>query len=280
MRSKRSALEKHPRDGIIGPIFNSVAIGAGAICPQAQGAGRTTNVISSLVSVHQPAMRSHLPAELHRVPMPAVPVAAGGAARHGGAGQTWGGGLDEALRGALQEQRVALRLRCLGQEGMDPAPDQRRQHRVSLRRRDEPLLGRAFWEDHRGRGPLDQTLRQHAQRVIQGPRHDGAGLAGQTDDLGRRADQGGGVRLDGRHLGGAGDVLRGGGHSVGGAPAAGQDLHRTVDPAGFQRRPGALPGYRLRWLHEAGAGDHQRPDPLPGQLDELPPRGRPEDRRH
>ena len=248
--------------------------------PGAVGAGELRNVVSSLVSVHQPAMRSHLSAELHRVPMPAVPFAAGGAARHGGAGRPRRGGVDEALRGALQEQRVALRLRRLGQEGVDSAADQRRQRRVALRRRDEPVLGRALRQGHRGGGPVDQALRQHAQRVVQGPRHDGAGLAGQTDDLGGRADQGGGVRLDGRHLGGAGDVLRRRRHPIRRAAAAGQDLHRAVDPAGFQRRPGALPGHRLRRLHEAGAGDHQGPDAVPGQLDELAARGRPEDRGH
>ena len=129
---KRSWLEKHPRDGIIRLVLNCAAIGAGANCPQPQGAGTTTHAISSLVSVHQRAMRSHLSAELHRVPMPAVPFAAGGAARHGGAGQPQRGGVDEALRGPLQEQRVALRLRRLGQEGMDSAADQRRQHRVGL----------------------------------------------------------------------------------------------------------------------------------------------------
>jgi hypothetical protein len=48
----RSSLEKHPRNGIIGLILNSAATGAGANCPQPQGAGKTINVIPSLVSVH------------------------------------------------------------------------------------------------------------------------------------------------------------------------------------------------------------------------------------
>ena len=82
-----------------------------------------------------------------------------------------------------------------------------------------------FWAERFGKiigveRPLDQTLRQHPQRLVQGPRHDGAGLAGQADDLRRRADQGGGLRLDGRHLGGAGDLLRGSGHPVHRAAAA------------------------------------------------------------
>ena len=142
-----------------------------------------------------------------------------------------------------------------------------------------------FWAERfgkvdRDRGPLDQALRQHAQRLVQRPWHDRACLAGEADDLGRCAHQGGGLRLDGRHLGRAGHLLRGGGHPIHRAAAPGQNLHRPVDPARLQRRPGALPGYRLRRLHEAGAGDYQRPDALPGQLHELPARRRPEDRGH
>src|ERR1017187_8675632 len=98
----------------------------------------------------------------------------------------------------------------------------------------EPLLGRALRQGPRGGGPVDQAVRQHAQRVIQGSRHDGAGLAGQTDDLGGGADQGGGVRLDGGHLGGAGNVLCGRRHPIRGAAAAGQDFHRATGAADFQ----------------------------------------------
>src|ERR1035438_7082911 len=104
--------------------------------------------------------------------------------------------MDEALRRPLQEQRMALWLRRLGQKGMAPAADQRRQYRVALRRRDEPLLGRALRQGRRGGGPVDQAVRQYAQRFLQGPRHDGAGLAGQTDDLDRKS-----TRLNSSHLG-------------------------------------------------------------------------------
>src|SRR5258706_9327913 len=97
-----------------------------------QRAERVNDVIPSLVSVHQPAMRSHLSAELHRVPMPAVPVAARSAARSQSAFPTRRQILDQALRGALQEQPVALWLRRLGQERMDSARDQEREHRVAI----------------------------------------------------------------------------------------------------------------------------------------------------
>ena len=46
------------------------------------------------------------------------------------------------------------------------------------------------------------------------------GLGGQSDDRQRRADRRGGVRVDGRYVGGVGGLRRGGGHSDRGVFAA------------------------------------------------------------
>ena len=51
---------------------------------------------------------------------------------------------------------------------------------------------------------------------------------GQTDDLGGRADQGGRLRLHGRHFGRAGDLLRRGRHPIHRPAAARQDFHRAA----------------------------------------------------
>src|SRR5208283_4762635 len=59
-RRRRSLLEKGFPGGIMRLILDCVAAGAGASRSQPWGAGETTNVISSLVSVHQPAVRRHL----------------------------------------------------------------------------------------------------------------------------------------------------------------------------------------------------------------------------
>ena len=225
-------------------------------------------------------MRSHLSAELHRVPMPAVPFAAGGAARHGGAGPRGAAAWMKLFEDRYKSNEWPYGSGVWGKKEWILPEISDDEHRLALRRRHEPVLGRALREGHRGGRPVDQAVRQHPQRLLQGPGHDGAGLAGEADDLRGRADQGGGLRFDGRHLGGAGDLLRRGGHPVHRAAAARQDFHRAVDPAGLQRRAGALPGHGLRRLHEAGAGDHQGPDALPGQLDELAARRGPEDGGH
>ena len=155
-----------------------------------------------------------------------------------------------------------------------------RQHRLALRGRHQPLLGGTVRQDHRPRKHLDQALRQLPQRVVQGPRHDRARLAGQADDQRRRADPGRRLRLDGRHLGGPGGLLRRGRHPLDRAAAQGQDLHRPARPAHRERRPRAVARHGLRRLHAAGAGDHQGRNPLPGQLHELAADRGAEDRRH
>src|SRR5450631_1112290 len=89
----------------------------------ASGTGDPNDVIPSLVSMYQSGVRRNLSAELHRVSMPALPVAAGGAARSQGVETPQRRELEGTFREALQEQRMALRLRRVGQEGMDPAGD-------------------------------------------------------------------------------------------------------------------------------------------------------------
>ena len=60
--------------------------------------------------------------------------------------------------------------------------------------------------------------------------------------------------------------------------AARKDLAGAADSTGEQRRAGALPGYRFRRLHAAGAGNHEGPDIVPGELDEFAAGGRSKDR--
>ncbi len=144
---------------------------------------------------------------------------------------------------------MALRLRRVGQEGMDFAADQGRRCRFTLRRRHQPFLGRTLWKDNRGKRTLGQTVRQHPQRLVQGPRHDGARVAGQADDFRRRAHQGRRLRLHRRHLGGTGHLLRRGRHPIHRAPPARKNFRRAAHPADFERRARALSRHRLRRLH-------------------------------
>ena len=95
-----------------------------------------------------------------------------------------------------------------------------------------------------------------------------------------QADSRRGVRVHRRHIGGAGGVCRGGGHSRRRAAAQRQGLHRAVDPAHRQQRARAGARYRLRRLHAHRAPDHERSDGLPGEFDERAADGGPEDGRH
>src|ERR1043166_8733516 len=117
---------------------------------------------------------------------------------------------------------------------------------------------------------MGEALRQYAQRFVQGPGDDGAGIAGETDDFRRGADQGGSVRFDRRHVGSAGDVLRSGGNSIHRAAATRENFGRATDTADLERVAGALSRYGFRRLHEVGPADHERSHDLPGELDELP----------
>ena len=168
----------------------------------------------------------------------------------------------------------------LGQEGVGGALHRQREHRVDVRGQLQPLLGRPLRQAAPRRGPLGQAVRQLAHGVVQGPRHDRAGLRGQADDGGRRAHRRRRLRLHRRHLGRARRLLRGGGHPGGGAPAEGQGLDRPARAAARQRRARALARHRLRRLHGGRAGDHQGEADLPGQLDEQPAHRGPEDGRH
>ena len=111
------------------------------------------------------------------------------------------GRVDAALRRPLPAQHLPLRLRRLGQEGVGGALHRQREHRVDVRGQHEPPVGRPLRQAARRRGPVGQAVRQLAHRLVQGPRHDGAGLGGQADDGRRRADRRGRLRLDRRHLG-------------------------------------------------------------------------------
>ena len=75
-----------------------------------------------------------------------------------------------------------------------------------------------FWAERFGqslgpRRPVGQAVRQQAHRVVQGPRHDRAGLGGQADDRRRQLDRGRRVRLHRATLGLAGRLRGGRRHS-------------------------------------------------------------------
>ena len=83
-------------------------------------------------------------------------------------------------------------------------------------------------------------------------------------------DPRGGLRVDGRYLGGAGRLRGGRGHPGGGLPAQGQDLAGPADPARRQRRHRLRPRHGLRRLHgdrEEGGRARRR---LSRELDEQP----------
>ncbi|MCK7485657.1 MAG: hypothetical protein MZU97_08935 [Bacillus subtilis] len=171
-------------------------------------------------------------------------------------------GVDEALRGPLQEQRVALRLRRLGQEGMGPA-----------RRSTTTTSSRCTRAAPTSSGPSASARCIGVDDLwikLCGNTH-----SGSFKDLGMtvlvsqvkqmitrgRADQGRRLRLHRRHLGGAGGLLRRRGHPVDRAPAAAarSRIAQLVQPIAN----GALvlvARHRLRRLHARGAGDHQGRD--------------------
>ncbi len=167
----------------------------------------------------------------------------------------------------------------LEQEGMDRPVHRQREHRLDVRGQQQSLLGRALRPPDPRRGPVGQAMRQLAHRLVQGPRHDGAGVGREADDRRRPADRRGRLRLDRRHLGGARRLLRRRRHRRGRAPAAQQGLAGAARPAARQRRAGALARHRLRRLHGHRAGDHQAEAHLPRELDEQPPHRGPEDGR-
>ena len=173
--------------------------------------------------------RGHLPLpHLRRPPR--------GPARHGRAAVALGRRLDPALRRPLPPEHLSLRLGRLGQEGVGGALHRQREHRVDVRGQLEPPVGRPLRQAAPRRGSLDQAVRQLAHRVLQGPRHDRAGLGGQADDGRRRAHRRRRLRLHRRHLGRARRLLRGGRHPVGGAPAA---RTRSRSPSSSSRSPTA-----------------------------------------
>ena len=90
-------------------------------------------------------------------------------------------------------------------------------------------------------------------------------------------DPGGRVRVDGRHVGLAGGLRRGGGHAGGRDPAARQGHGGAAGAAARQRRARARARHRLRRLHgdRPAAGD--RGGRLPRELDEQPAPRRAED---
>eukprot|EP00166_Cyanidium_caldarium_P004519 ctg_478.g248 len=138
----------------------------------------------------------------------------------------------------------------------------RRRRGEHVRGQLEPLLGGAVRQGCARHGRLvGEAVWQLAHRLVQGPRHDGAGVAGEPHDPQQVGQyQGGRVRQHRRHFGGGGGVLRGGWHPVGGVSARRQDQRGAA---------GATDRQRL--------GGGERVSHLPGQLDESAAAGGPED---
>ena len=175
------------------------------------------------------------------------------------------GRVDAALRRALQAHGLAVRLRRLGQEGVDLPGASRRERRLDGRGRHEPVLGRALRPRARRRRSLGEAVRQLAHRIVQGSRHDGARLGRQADDRGRRGRPRDRVRLDRRHVGGARRVRRRRRHSGRRDPAARHGHDRAARAAARQRRARARARHRLRRLHgdRAAAGRRKRASTSP-----------------
>ena len=173
-------------------------------------------------------------------------------------------------RGHVNE--LALRLGRLGQEGVGAARTSTTRTSFRCTRAHEPLLGRALRQAARARGPLDQAVRQHAHRVLQGPRHDRARLDGEGDDRARE-----GKSIPAVACASTGDTsaalsayAAAAGDSRGRLPAPGQGLDRPADPARGQRRHRLRTRHRLRRLHGDREADLAARRDLPRQLDEQP----------
>ena len=151
-------------------------------------------------------LRRRLSAGRGHLQVPEMRRPARGRARHRGAQVPQRGLMDQAVRRALPAHHLALRLGRVGQEGVGAAPRRGRKRRVDAGGRDEPVVGRALRQEHRPGRAVGQAVRRLAHRVVQGPGDDGAGVDGQADDRRRQADPRGRVRVDRRHLGGAGGV--------------------------------------------------------------------------
>ena len=105
-----------------------------------------------------------------------------GAARHGGAQEDLGGRLEGSLRGAGTQGRSGpMAPGGLGHEGVGAARDRERERRLDVRRAQQPVLGGALRPHARCRRPLAEALRQQPHGLLQGSRHDRAGLDGQGD---------------------------------------------------------------------------------------------------
>ncbi len=156
----------------------------------------------------------------------------------------------------------------------------RRERRLDARGRHQPALGRTLRARARPVRALGQAVRRLAHRVVQGPGHDGAGVDGEADDRRRQTDPRGRVRLDGRHLGGAGGLRGRGRRARDGDPSARQGLHGSARSAAGQRCQRAGDRRRLRRLHGDRAEARRGRGGLPGQQHELVAHRGAEDRRH
>ena len=78
------------------------------------------------------------------LPLPHLRRPAAGQPRHGGAAGEESGRVDAALRRSLQAHELAVRLRRVGQEGMDLSRSSRRKRRLDGRRRHEHAVGRSI----------------------------------------------------------------------------------------------------------------------------------------
>ena len=137
-----------------------------------------------------------------------------------------------------------------------------------------------FWAERYGKSSASRTCGSSSAATSHTGSFKDLGMTvlvsvGQADDRRRQADPRGRLRLDRRHLGRAGRLLRRGGHPRGRAPAARQGLDRAARPAARQRRAGArrsTPTSTAAWRSCRSLAEEE--GDLPRQLDELAaPRG-------
>ena len=179
------------------------------------------------------------------LPLPHLQWPAGGRPRSECAPCAQPIGMDAAVRRPLQAHDVAVRQRCVGQEGVGRPGARGHQRGQPRRGRHEPVLGQSLRAVGRPPGPVDQAVRQQPHGQLQRPGHDRAGERRQADDRARQAHPGGRMRLYGRHIGQPGRVLRGGWHSLGGTVAARRRFDRPAGAAAGEWVAGAGARHRL-----------------------------------
>ena len=247
--------------------------------PYNRGEGGGSDEVPRLVPVQRGMRRAARP-DRRAVRVPALRRAPGGRAQRRGPEEPQPGRVDVPLRPALHDDRVPLRQRRLGKDGVDIPPYLEREHRLDVRRRHEPLPRRASRRNRRARRPLDQAERQQPLRLVQGPGHHRPRFRRQGDDEQGQGRRGSNLRVHGRHVRVGIRLLRGRRDPVRGVASQGQGVRRPAHPAVGKRRHHPCPRHRLRRVHGHREAAERGPQVLPGELGQSPAYRGTEDREH